>query len=434
MSEFYLTHLLRTSVFDRQGEEIGKIKDFSIIAGEPFPKVTGLEISPSIPLGNGSSEKTAAAKRPLKRVIPIFQVDLLSRNLASLTAPASETQWREPQGDEIFLARDLLDKQIVDTHGCKVVRVNDLKLARTGEDLILVAADVGITGLLRRLGLEPLVTALFNLFGKGFPPTLIPWNLVEPLETELSHVRLTIPHKKIAQLHPADIAEIIHNLPNKERAAIIEDLDHKTAAEAMEEVDLEVQLAILDNLDSEKAADIIEEMAPDDAADLLSELPEEKAKEILQSLSHEEAMDISGLLHYDEDTAGGLMTPECISLHQHLTAQETIEKLRELSPDAETIYYLYVVNEEERLVGVLSLRDLIVSPPNTPLSAIMQPKVVSVPTSATKETIARLIAKYDLLAIPVTDEEKRLEGIITVDDVVDLLYPHGWKKKAKKAF
>lgn len=415
MSEFFLTQLINTAVLDKNGEEVGLLSDLLIGAyGETFPKITGVEIR----------------SRKEKKILSKDDIDLLSHRVVTLRTSAGLIVSREPAPEDLFLARDFLDKQILDIHGAKVVRVNDLKIAYLNKDFHLIAADVGFRGLLRRMNLEKSVNQVLHWVGKPLQEHLIPWNFVEPISSGHPKVKLTVPQSKITQLHPADIAEILKDLAPAERTAVMESLNEEMAAEALHDVAPQLSLEILDDLTPEKAASILEEMNPDDAADILAELPEEHRRHILSGMDAEEAADLKELLlHHDEETAGGLMTPEYISLPDDLTAEQTINRLRELSPEAETIYYLYVVNQNDHLEGVVSLRDLIVAKPNLKLKEFMTTKIIKVATSAKKEEVAELIAKYDLLALPVVDESKKLVGIITVDDAMDLLIPQRRSRK-----
>lgn len=414
MNEFFLSQLLGIPVITRRDEEIGKISDVVIAVGEVFPKITGFQVR-LFPGG--------------EKILPVKNAAMISRRFLSVDVSLAEINWTVLGEQELYLVKELLDKQIVDMDGAKVVRVNDLKLAQINEELFLVAADVGLRGLLRRLRIEAGIEKIIKYFGKELPYSFISWNLVEPLGTEMAKVKLKVSHERISRLHPADIAEIIAQITPSERQAIFNSLDSETAAEALQEMEPEMQLAILDNLTDMKAREIVEEMSPDDAADLLGDLPEEKARMLLESISREEKEDIEELLEYEEDTAGGLMTTEYISIPDTLTVEETIQKLRELSPDAETIYYLYVVDEEDRLRGVLSLRDLIVAAPAIFIKDIFQQKVINVTIDASKEQVANLMNKYDFLAVPVVDKEKKLVGIITVDDVLDIIMPARWKRR-----
>jgi magnesium transporter len=332
--------------------------------------------------------------------------------------------------EALHLGRDLLDKQIVDTHGAKVVRVNDLQLEETGGQLRLVGADVGLRGLARRIGAEGIAERIGSMFGQRMPRGIIPWHLVEPLEQPEANVKLTVPHQKLALLHPADIADVVEEMSADERVAVFEQLDVETAAEALAEVEPEMQAAIVSDLDEERAADILEEMAPDEAADLLQDLPEERREDLVERMQKDEAEDVEEILTYPEDSAGGIMTTDFVALPRDITAQEAIERLRQSKPDPELAYYLYVVDAEGRLDGIVSLRDLVVADPATPLETVMDPHVLHVSGETTKEDVASLIAKYDLLALPVVDARRRLLGTVTVDDVVELMLPRGWKKRS----
>jgi Mg2+ transporter MgtE len=249
---------------------------------------------------------------------------------------------------------------------------------------------------------------------------IIAWNEVETFGTA---VKLKIPHEKIAQLHPADIADIIEQLDPAQRTQVIESLDLETAADMLEETEPEVQRAIIESMDVEKAADIVEEMEPDEAADLLGDLSEARSEELLEHMEAEEAADVKELLAFDEDTAGGMMTTEYVAIPDSLTAADTIDRLRDLHPDAEIIYYIYVVDEDEQLVGVLSLRELIVAQPNMLISDIMEKNAITVHTNSSPEDVAQVMDKYNLLAVPVVDMENRLRGIVTVDDTLSTLVP-----------
>jgi Mg2+ transporter MgtE len=269
--------------------------------------------------------------------------------------------------------------------------------------------------------------------GRKLPRGIIPWHLVEPLESAQQNVRLTLPHAKLALLHPADIADIVEEMTADERLAVFDQLDVETAAEALSEVDPEMQAAIVGDLDEERAADILEEMDPDEAADLLQDLPEQRRDELIELMDEEEGADVEELLAYPEDSAGGIMTTDFVALPRDLTAAQAIDRLREQQPDAALVYYLYVVDAEGRLDGNISLRDLVVAPPDRKLADVMNPTVLRVEADTPKEEVASLIAKYDLLALPVVDARRVLLGTVTVDDVVELMMPRGWKKRSLRS-
>ncbi len=387
---------------------IGKVADFLVNKPEDtFPQVDGLVI------------KTAQGPRfaPMDTI-----ADVDANGAVALTAAPKVPA---PPGDEaLYLVEDLLDKQIVDVDGRKVVRINDIELANTGGKLRLVAADVGVSGLLRRLGLKS--------FGKRFTPwiyhnvprTMIAWNSVAPIrEVNPSHVQLAMKESKLSRLHPSELAEIISDLSAREAAAVIHQLDDETAADALEHLDAEKQRTIIEDIGTERAADIIEEMDSDDAADLLGELPEEQQSELLAEMNEFTAGELRELVKYEEDTAGGLMTTDYTWIYPHRTAEQTIRKIREIAPESEFIYYLYVVDKQDRLLGVLTLRALLLASPDESIEHIMATDVVSVSTETDARDVAATIARYDLLAVPVVNSEGQMLGIVTVDDAIDAIMP-----------
>lgn len=346
--------------------------------------------------------------------------------------PVDQLESYEPGDDALWLAKDVLDKQIVDVHDYRVVRVNDVRLEPSDNAVFLVGVDTGLRGLFRRMGLEDLVMKLTHRFRWRPHTHIIAWNDVETFEREEGRLRLKVPAQRLARLHPADIAKIVNELDPAQRTEVFETLDVELAADALPEADPEVQADIIESLEDERAADILEEMEPDEAADVLGDISEERRMEILEEMEAEDRQDVQELLEYDEETAGGLMTTEYIDVERHLTAQDTINKLRELSPEAETIYYIYVVDEHGTLVGVLSLRDLIIAQPETPIEKFMVSKVIHVHLNASVEDVVKTIGDYNLLALPVVDEENRLEGIITVDDALQQILPEDWRRRVPK--
>jgi Mg2+ transporter MgtE len=327
-----------------------------------------------------------------------------------------------------------MDKQIVDIDGRKVVRVNDLRLASHGDQLRLVAVDVGAAGLVRRLGIEGPWRVIARNLRLPLPERYIDWEDVDPVESSIASIKLRVPHGGLAELHPADLASIIDQLAPRDRAGILASLDDEAAADAIEEMEPDTQVEVLEGLEPGRAADILEEMSPDDAADLVADLSDETRSEILGLMERGEAAEVEQLLGYPEDSAGGIMTTEFVAVPANLTAAQTIDRLRELEPDAETIYYVYVTDENGRLVGVLSLRDLIVAQPDTLISGVMIPEPVAVGTYDNQDEVAQVVARYNLLAVPVVDVEGRLAGIVTVDDAMDSILPTAWKKRLPRLF
>ena len=398
----FLTEFLGAEVIDVHQRNLGRVRDLVVRLEEPYPVVTGLIV------------------RGPDRFIAWSLVRTFAAREVALKATRAEIEAGRPPADEVWLSRDLLDKQIVDTDGRRVVRVNDLQLNESAGQMLLVGADVGVRGLLRRLGAERFAVSLFRLFGRNLPLVIVGWNVVDPVASlEPGALRLRISGKRIAKLHPADIADIVEELGAKDRHAVFDVLTEEVAADTLEEMERDDQVSVIEHMDVERASDILEEMPPDEVADILGDLPQERAKEILGHMEKEEAEDVEALLAYPEDSAGGLMTTEFVAVSDQLNAQQCIATLRRLEPNAESIYYVYVVDADQRLRGVLSLRDLIVARPRTPISQIMITAVVSVAHNATLEEVAAVLSKYNLLALPVVDGEHRLLGIVTVDDALE---------------
>ena len=409
----YLSEIQNRKVLGPNGDVVAKLIDIAVIPSAQFPPVQWAILTTR-------TGEQAIRWADLASEVGHYRVRVALDQVVKAGLP----------DDALRLGRDLMDKQIVDTTGAKIVRVNDLQLEEAAGQLRLVGADVGLRGLLRRVGAERLAEGLAGAVGRKLPRGIIPWNLVQPIDTGDASVRLTVPHAKLALLHPADIADIVEDMSAEERVAVFEQLDIGTAAEALAEVDPEMQVEIFGDLDEERAADILDEMAPDEAADLLQDLPEHQREELVELMEKEEGEDVEHLLSHSEDSAGGIMTTDFVALPRELTAAAAIDRLREIKPDPESAYYLYVIDAEGRLDGVVSLRDLVVASPDDLLVSIMDPHILKVDADTSKEDVASLIAKYDLLAVPVVDADRKLLGTVTVDDVVELMLPRGWKKRS----
>ena len=415
----FLSQAIGVRIIDAMGNEVGKLADIIATPGGTLPRVSAIVIS---------------IKRQGSIVMPWEQVKTFEGRLWLLDVPEAGISRYEVREDDLWLARDVMDKQIVDVHDYRVVRVNDVRLEPSDNTLFLVGVDTGLRGLLRRLGIEDLVLRLTRRFRWRPHTHIIAWNEVETFEREEGRLRLKVSIEKLARLHPVDIAKIVNELDPAQRTEVFETLDVELAAETLPEADPEVQADIIESLEDERAADILEEMEPDEAADVLGDIPEERRQDILDEMEAEDREDVKELLEYDEETAGGLMTTEFIAVNRLTTAQEVIDTLRELSPEAETIYYIYVVDERETLVGVLSLRDLIVAKPDLRIEEFMVSKVIHVHLDASIQEIVKPMGDYNLLAIPVVDDENKLEGIITVDDALQRILPEDWRKRVPRVW
>jgi CBS domain-containing protein len=403
----YLSQVIGRPVRDQLAEPIGKVADLIVAIGDRYPPVTGIVVNT-----NGREIflhwKTVAS---------------LDVSGATLSTTAIDIGKFLQRPNEIRLKLNLLDRQIVDIDGRKVVRVNDLRLDEVEGALHLVAVDVGASGLLRRLGIEGPYRTIARGLRREVPERYIDWEDVDPVERTIASVKLRVPHKGLAELHPADLATIIDQLSRSDRVGVITALDDEIAADALGEMEPDTQVDILEDLEPGRAADILEEMDPDEAADLVADLSDESREEILGLMEKDEAEEVQELMNYGEDTAGGIMTTEYVAVPANLTAAQTIDRLRELEPNAETIYYIYVTDDDNKLVGVLSLRDLIVAKPDRKISTFMFDEPVALRTGASEEEVTELVARYNLLAIPIVDGEGHLEGIVTVDDAMDTLLP-----------
>ncbi len=405
----FLSELLGRKVVDDEGRPIGKVLDLTGNIGEIYPPVTEILL-----------RRTGERKKvlfPWKRITAIDE---------ALTAhPLGPDDFREPvlATGELLLKDTLLDKQVVDTDGAKIRRVNDLQFLLAKKVLHLIHVDVGFHGLLRRAGLvRPIDFLIRSLFDHEMTDQLVAWNLVQPLSSP-DLLRLTIAQNRLAQLHPADLADIIEELDIHQRSAVFGSLDVETAAETLEETDPKIQVSLIEGLSTENASDIIEEMSLSEAADLLGDLPKERAEGILKEMEKEAAEDVKELLAHPEEIAGGLMTTSFLSFGPAVTAGEAMEKIRHEAEDMDLIYYIYVLDDEEHLLGVLTLRDLLVAPPATVLSELMDTRVVSVNIEEKKDRIADDFAKYGIMAMPVVDDECHLKGVILFKNLLEVVAP-----------
>jgi len=414
----FLSQLIGRPVRDRNGEAFGKVRDLIVALGERYPPVTGLVV------------RVAGAREIFLPWTDVEEIDTSGARLH--TSSIDITTFRQ-RPDEIRLWLDLQDKQIVDVEGRKIVRVNDIQLAPVEGRLRLVAVDVGLAGILRRLGLsgpgERLAKTL-RLEAENY----IEWEDVDPVESSVSSLKLRVPHQALGTLHPADVAHIVEQLAPRDRAGILASLDDERAADVLEELAADDQVDILEALPPEKAADILEEMGPDEAADLVADLSEARQEELLGLMEPDEASDVRELLAYGEETAGGLMTTDFITITPDQTAAQVIDMLRELHPDADQVYYLYVTDPDGTLVGTITLRGLIVARPETPVREFMRPDPISVALDVDAEQVGAAIARYNLLALPVVDADGRMQGIVTVDDAFERALGEGWRKRLPEIY
>jgi CBS domain-containing protein/sporulation protein YlmC with PRC-barrel domain len=415
----YMSELTDKLVADVEGEPIGRLIDL-------------------IAVKRGDIQHPEIAALVVKRhkgnlLIPYDNVAVLLAPAIPLNRRLQDIIPYQPTENDIYLARDVLDKQIIDTNGMRVVRVNDLELARVNGHFYIANLDIGSLGLLRRLGFARLAQNISTRFGRKLRSATIAWHDTEMLPGD-QPMRLKVPSDKITDLHPADLAEIISDLSPTDSSKLLETLDIKTVADTLEEVEPDFQASLVEDMADEKVADVLEEMAPDAAADLLAELPEERSLELLKLMEHEEAQDVRELLTFPEDSAGGVMNTEYVAIRPSLTAEQVLNLLRETAHEAETIFYVYVTDEEEHLLGVFSLQTLVLANPKARVDEFMHHRMVSVKLTSSQEDVAQIVAKYNLLAVPVVDDEKRMRGIVTADDALDKILPTAWKKRLPRLY
>jgi CBS domain-containing protein len=415
----YLSELVGRPVADVNGELVGRVED--VVAATHGPTPHPIVVAVVVKRAGGS--------------LPVSFADVVVL-MAPAVALKVEEQHIVPYAaseNDLFLVRDVLDKQIIDTNGIRVVRVNDLELTRVDGHFYVANVDISSMGLIRRLGFAKPVQRVAKLLGRRISLNPIRWDDVELLPGD-QPLRLKVPSEKIADLHPADLAEILSDLSRAESSKFLDALDIETVADALEEVEPDFQASLVETMSDEKVADLLEEMAPDEAADLLAELPEGRSQELLSLMDFDEAEDVRKLLTYPEDAAGGIMTTEYIAIPPDLNAEQAIAYLRANADQAETIFYIYVADSEDHLRGVLSLQDLVLAAPETPVEEFMHHRVVSVSVLDSQDQVAQAIAKYNLLAIPVVDEQGRLHGIVTADDALDKIIPTAWKKRLPRMY
>ncbi len=400
LGQYYFSQLMGKPIFDANGKKIGKLCDMAVKWDSVAPQVVGIRFDSN-----------------QQRLIPVECLDEIGSKQIKLKSTFTIHKTVELQPENIYIGKWLLDKQIIDLQGSKLVRVNDISLTWTRlenrEQILLIAVDIGLRGLLRRIGLEFLVERMNNRF--------LGWQYIKPLEEKTSSLQLNKDKTQLEQLHPADIADIIEQMDYHRRVSFINDLSNEQTVDALAKMDLSAQVEVISQMDERQASQLLQKMPPDEAANILSELPATKSRIFLSLMECNEATEVRELMDYGENTAGSLMTTEYISFAQDITAGQVIVELRRIAPEAETIYYLYVLDEHGYMQGVLSLRELIIASPDSILRNLMHTNVITVNDLDSTRKVAEVISKYGLLAVPVTNHNGVMVGIITVDDILEMI-------------
>uniref|UniRef100_A0A0A8KWP6 Mgte intracellular region n=1 Tax=wastewater metagenome TaxID=527639 RepID=A0A0A8KWP6_9ZZZZ len=334
----------------------------------------------------------------------------------------------EPSAEGFFLGETILDKQIVDLSGRKLVRVNDIRLVALSGGAFAIAVDVGVEGLLRRIGIIQPTKAIMSLFKARVSSKFILWDDVEAVDFSNLNIKLSKTLSKLSTLHPSDLADIIEDLGKPTKTTVFSALDEEKAADVLEELEPHEQVHILENIPVEKAADVLELMPADEVADIMDELEETKAEELLQEMEREVSEEVRELLEYSDSVVGSLMTTNILSFKGNLTVGEALKEIRQLKPEIDVLYNVFVTDNENRLLTAISLRDLVISEFHTPLADIMTRAPISVYDDDPVDSLAEIVSKYNLLAVPVTDHDEKLCGMVVVDDIVEDLIGEGRTK------
>ena len=382
LSNFYFSRLLGKKVFTASGEPFGTLRDLCVDVSFVRPKVVCAVVR-----AHGA-----------ERCIDFETISIAKKNGQYSFHCGEIADFDMPTNNIMSLRRNILDRQLVDIDGRKLVRVNDLKLAILSSGVYVIAVDVGVEGLLRRLGIAKPLNKLLKPFKTSLPGQLILWDEVATVDYGNAGIQLSKKYSKLSSLHPSDIADIIEELDLNSRIDILTSLDESQAADVFEEIETDVQISVLQNLPAEKAADMLELMPVDEVADILDELEKEKAEELLGVMDKETSDEVREIMRYPENTTGSFMSTDFISFGADVTVEEAISELRQLKPEADVIYYLYVLDGEGRLSATVSLRDIIVSMPEVRLRDIMEDDLIFVYDDEKINSVADIISKYNLLA------------------------------------
>jgi CBS domain-containing protein/sporulation protein YlmC with PRC-barrel domain len=410
LTTFYLSGIIGKEAFGADGDAVGVIKDLLISA---------------VPSGQNdpNQQLVTGVRLRIRKVAKYYSFNTFrvvkAREMISVICNELIELSNEEVENGLLLVENILDKQIVDMNGRKLVRVNDVRLATLPTGTFAIAVDIGIEGLLRRIGIALPIKRFLSLIKINIPTKFILWDDVQAIDHSNLNIRLSKSYSKLHTLHPSDIADILEDLGKKSSMSVFSALDDEKAADVLEELETHAQIHIVENLPVNKAADVLEKMPADEVADILDELEDEKAELLLKEMDTESSQEVRELLEYDDDLVGSLMTTDYLAFSADMSVAEVLVELRAKKPESEELYSMFVTESNEELIGTFNLRDLVVSEPFLSVSAIMKSKPVSLIDHQRVGAIAELISKYNLLAVPVVDENNQLQGMVVVDDVVE---------------
>ncbi len=416
LSSFYLNKFLYKKVIDEDDEVIGKLWDVYVATTEGFPRVIGYQIKRGRELINCEFRSIDFYEDNNKPVIKVHgEREIIVQKFSYL------------------LSKHLLGTRIVDINGKKLVKVNDLRIAELAAEYRVIAVDTGIMSLGRKYNAEKLLDWVFKLIKKKQEDTLIIWDNVESLEMVNNNLKLSVPYKKLSRLHPADLADILEDMDINYRKRVFESLEEDLAADTFEEIEPDFQADLLETMSESKREEVLDNMPNDEIADMLDDMDEETAERILLNMEKEDADEVRELMQYEDETVGSLMNKDFISFNMNITASETVELIKEMEPDDEVSHYIYMVDEDEKLAGVFSLLDLVMADGNSHLRDIQTEDVVRVKDSDNIDEAINQATKYNLLSLPVVDEEEKLCGIIIMNDIIEEVFMPLWKRRFRKA-
>ncbi len=412
ITTFYFSRVVGCKAFDMQHNYLGKVIDFAVDLnqdaeddGEPFrPRLNALYLKTA-----GKKHFVSFSQISIVKINGSYQ--LAVDGCASIDSNfASET---------LLLGQGFLDQQIVDINGRKVVRVNDIRMVCLTDAVYAIAVDVGIEGLLRRLGVAKQVAVLLRIFNRKISSHFILMDDVAAVDNSNYNIKLSKTSTKLDKLHPSDLADIIEDLGKHSKTTVFASLDDEMAADVLEELEPNEQIHIIESMSVEKAADVLEKMPANEAADILDELEADKAELLLKEMEVESSDEVRELLEYPSNSVGSFMTTEVLSFTEEISINNVLTQIRELKPEMDMLYNIFIVDAKERLVATVSLRDLIVAQPTLLLKNVMKRNPISVYDTEKVDTLAEIISKYNLLSIPVTNQDEKLEGMVVIDDVVE---------------
>lgn len=410
---FYLSRILGNKVWSNQNQPIGKLVDLIVDVTSERPHVIAVKLR----TGNKI------------QLVDFSTFTITKRNEQYYIETKNLIEKEISKENTLFLVKHILDKQIVDMDGRKVVRVNDLRLAILANGVYLVAADIGFEGLLRRMGVAKPLKKVLKPIGINIPGRFLLWDEVETIDFFRRGIKLSKSYTKLDTLHPSDLADIIEDLDRTTQLAVLSSLEVEKAADVLEELEIEYQVNVIENLEAVQAAVMLGKMPADEVADILEEIDDEQAEEILSIMGRDVSDEVRELMDYPEESVGSIMTTEFISFSKNTTIAEVIGKIRELRPESESIYYIYIVNEAEKLIAHLSFRDLIIAEPASKLSEMMNRDVIYVNADDDIENLNEIISKYNLASVPVVDEHMTLIGMVHIHDIVHNILKSSRRKR-----